>query len=739
VKTKDLNAGAHLPLLSEGVDVLTEGQWGNEDLGFLVGWNIGDGWRTERSDNGKTQLGFIVSDKDRLSGIDERIESILEGLGSRATFGEGGELNVITTSVVSIFEEAGYKGKHVGLPIVVWKEASEEFRRGLIDGLFSSDGCFGDGVSMSTAHEALARDVSDLLGFYGIKTTVKKVVRSDIEFPNGKTYDKEYTLWYVQVRHHTSVVRFYRLFGLSHVEKQSALARHASRNVTPTYVGKTRVSSVELTDLQEDVWDISVADETHCFQLAHCVTGNCSEIIIRSCGLCNLSEVVVRSDDNIETLKRKVRLATILGTMQASLTNFRYLREVWRTNAEEESLLGVSLTGIMDNELMAGRKGKKELAKTLDSLREYAVEVNQEWAGLLGINPAAAITCVKPSGCATLDTKVRTDRGVLSMAEIFAINGVRAEDFHPSAWIEPTESLYVFDENNDRQLVTKLYVNGMADVYEIEDKDGNTYRFTGNHKLKTDNGWKRVDQLAEADEIVSFDKEGVSSTPKIKSINRLKDNNLTVDIEVANTHSYQLDNGWVSHNTVSQLVNCASGIHPRYARHYIRTIRADKKDPLAKLMFEMGFPVEDDRSKPEHNWVFSFPMKVPEEAIVTTDITSLEHLDLWKTYQMHWCEHKPSITVHLRDHEWMDAGAWVYRNFDIVSGISFLPYSGHTYVQAPYQECSEEDYNELLDRMPKSMDWERLKEFEKNDHTISAKTYACSGSDGACDAADLLK
>jgi ribonucleoside-diphosphate reductase alpha chain len=313
----------------------------------------------------------------------------------------------------------------------------------------------------------------------------------------------------------------------------------------------------------------------------------CSEIVLRSCGLCNLSEVVVRSGDSIEDLKHKAKIATILGTMQATLTGFRYLREKWRENAEDEALLGVSLTGIMDNELMAGRKGKKKLVEVLAELRDYVVEVNKEYAEILGIKQAAATTCVKPSG------------------------------------------------------------------------------------------------------------------------------------------------------TVSQLVDCASGIHSRYSPYYIRRVRADKKDPLATLMQEMGFPCEPDVMKPDTVLVFSFPVKSPEGALVTEDVPSLDHLDLWKVYQLHWCEHKPSITIHLRESEWMEAGAWVFRNFDIVSGISFLPYSGHSYAQAPYEECTEEQYIELLTNMPEHIDWKLLSNYEKEDQTVGSKTYACSGD--SCEVVDLTK
>jgi len=317
-------------------------------------------------------------------------------------------------------------------------------------------------------------------------------------------------------------------------------------------------------------------------------TNPCSEIIMRPMQFCNLTEVVVRPEDTIETLKEKIRIAVIMGTMQSSLTNFRYLRDIWKKNTEEEALLGVSMTGIMDSELLSGRKGKKELKDTLMALREYAVKVNVEWSQKIGVNQAVAITCVKPSG------------------------------------------------------------------------------------------------------------------------------------------------------TVSQLVDCASGIHARYSQYYIRTVRADKKDPMAKMMVALGFPVEDDVTQPEHNWVFGFPVKVPENSIVSDDIGAMEQLEIWKMYQLNWCEHKPSMTVYVKEYEWMEVGAWVYANFDIVSGITFLPYTGHTYKQAPYQEITQAEYEGWLPKMPKMVDWSRLKEYENDDEYASKNTkdYACTGA--ACEVVDIV-
>jgi len=316
-------------------------------------------------------------------------------------------------------------------------------------------------------------------------------------------------------------------------------------------------------------------------------TNPCSEIILRSREFCNLSEVVVRGRDTRQCLKDKVRNATILGTFQSTLTNFKYLTKEWARNCEEERLLGVSLTGIMDNELTNGKRGMLKTGKLLEELRNVAIETNKEWAEKLGIPRSAAVTCVKPSG------------------------------------------------------------------------------------------------------------------------------------------------------TVSQLVDSASGIHARHNPYYIRTVRADNKDPLCKFMKEAKFPNEPDITKPEHTAVFSFPQKSPKGAICRTDMTAIDQLELWKVYQDHWCEHKPSITISVKEHEWMMVGSWVWDNFDSISGISFLPFSVHTYKQAPYQDCDEEQYKELLLKMPKNVNWDKLSDYEKEDHTAGAQTQACA-SPGGCEVVDLI-
>jgi len=222
---------------------------------------------------------------------------------------------------------------------------------------------------------------------------------------------------------------------------------------------------------------------------------------------------------------------------------------------------------------------------------------------------------------------------------------------------------------------------------------------------------------------------------KIAKIKKIEQKVMTVDMEVENTHSYQMENGMKPSGTVSQLVNAASGIHARHSEYYIRTVRGDKKDPLAQFMVSAGFPHEECVMKPEHQWVFSFPVKSPDNAVLRNDMSAIEQLELWLDYQRHWCEHKPSVTVSVKEHEWFEVGSWVWNHFDEVSGVSFLPSSDHTYRQAPYQECSIEEYEELLQQIPKDINWAGLERFEKEDNTKGAQTYSCTA--GSCEIVDL--
>jgi len=313
-------------------------------------------------------------------------------------------------------------------------------------------------------------------------------------------------------------------------------------------------------------------------------TNPCSEIILRPNQFCNLTEIVVRSTDDVTSLAKKVRIATILGTIQSTYTKFPYLRKIWQKNTEEERLLGVSLTGIMDNPLMTTEN--EGLDKTLEHLKSISVATNAEWAKLLDIPVATAISCVKPSG------------------------------------------------------------------------------------------------------------------------------------------------------TVSQLVDSASGIHARHSAYYIRTVRGDNKDPLTQFMKDQGVPSQPDVMKPDQTTVFSFPMKSPDGAVVTADMSAIQQLDMWLAYQRSWCEHKPSVTINVKNAEWFEVGAFVHKHFDEMSGVSFLPFNEHTYQQAPYQDCSMTDYKTLLSCMPKDIDWTLLSNYEKEDNTAGSQTLACSGD--SCEIVDLV-
>ena len=315
----------------------------------------------------------------------------------------------------------------------------------------------------------------------------------------------------------------------------------------------------------------------------------CSEIILRPYQFCNLTEVIIRATDTLADLKRKVRIATILGTAQATLTRFPYLRKIWSANTEEERLLGVSLTGIMDNQLTNGNQEflsyEGKLSTILPALKQEAIDTNKKYAKKWNIPQSTAITCVKPSG------------------------------------------------------------------------------------------------------------------------------------------------------TVSQLCDSASGIHARHSEYYIRTVRGDNKDPLTNFMIDQGIPSEPDVMKPDATTVFSFPMKSPEGSVTRNDMTAIQQLRMWMAYQKHWCEHKPSCTVTVRDHEWVEVGAYVYNHFDSMSGVSFLPHSDHVYQQAPYQDCDKGEYNDMLAKMDGNIDWNRLMDYEKEDTTSGSQTFACSGD--TCEIVDI--
>lgn len=664
----------------------------------------------------------------------------------------------------------------------------------------------------------------------------------------------------------------------------------------------------------------------------------CAEILLRDRGLCNLTEVVIRPDDTLESLTHKVSLATILGTLQSTITNFGFVDEEWKKNAEMERLLGVSLTGIYDHPIMSGKKGKDTLVRWLKELHEVAWKINQEWSEIMGIAPSAAITCVKPSGCQKESTLLITSEGVLTLGEIGDVLGPRWQDHSLSVrssfgmpdstkfyvngkaptvvltmasgltlestrnhryqmftgdrlvWVEADEIEvgtclpYLVDTHSGGSRQSFVFVQGVGNAQTITQPtfltadlawllglyygDGSTHRkglrisgsFRKEEALRKaarifkdvfdidcilyprTNGDNSLDLYANSTELVHwFTANGVRkeasheltipecvrrspadvlssfidgfwhadgctggsnsrtfctvsrtfaeqlvvclratgtdasmrempptasswgermrywvSTKKgragavEKSPNRVSFRELdaaglttltpdfvvsigygeceTFDIEVPEGNEY-LANTYISHNTVSQLVDSASGIHPRHSAYYLRTVRLDKKDPMCAFMSAAGVYSEDALGREDTTTVFYFPVKSPEGAVLRDDINALEHLALWSIYHEHWCDHNPSITITVRDHEWFSVGAWVYENFDKVCGISFLPHSDHVYQQAPYIEVTKEQYDNWVAQHPvPEVDWALLSEYEKEDNTVSSQTLACHGN-----------
>lgn len=436
-------------------------------------------------------------------------------------------------------------------------------------GMYSANGCVikGHRIAYKTTCRELADDLSShLLNLFGIESYITVNKPTKVVFNNGEYTCRE--SYDVNISRFESVLKFATTIGFGQKYKQEALHKLVLAKAP-------MVSSVNPVGIAK-VYDFTEPD-THWGIVEGVVVHN-SEIILRPNQVCNLSEVVLRADDTKETIREKVVVATILGTLQSTLTNFRYLRSIWKKNAEEERLLGVSLTGICDNKFMADYNND-ELKLFLEELRVLAVETNKDWAARLGINPSAAITCVKPSG------------------------------------------------------------------------------------------------------------------------------------------------------TVSQLVNSSSGIHGRFSPYYIRRVRADKKDPLAIAMKQQGVPCEDDRHNPSV-YVFSFPQKAPKGSVVASEETAIQQLERWKVYAENWCEHKPSVTIYYSDDEFMEVGQWVWDNFDILSGVSFLPRTDHVYEQAPYEAITKEEYTQLTKDMP-VLDWDVLNQLELDDMTEGSQTLACVG--GSCE------
>jgi ribonucleotide reductase, class II len=574
--TEELRPGDKLPNLRMN-SMFPLGTEGTREEGFLIGWNLGDGWQTSREKG--LQIGFIVSDEDRESAIDQKLEKILFALGSRASFEGKSEINVNNVELRKLFVKYGVKHKSVGLPDAMWDaNVSDDFRRGVIDGLFSSDGNIDPAgrIGLVQASEALIDDVSSVLGFFGIKTSkLKRTTTGRKAFGEHSAYaesDKTFVSFHLRVGGMENVQRFAECFHLSHNRKQAMVDGLAARRRSKGEPKDWFVEVVSVTERgQSDVWDISVFDDTHAFQIDHVVTGNCGEILLRSNQFCNLSTVTIRPGDDQAELARKVRLATVIGTWQSTLTDFNHLRPIWRHNTEEERLLGVSLNGIFGNELTNGKRGNLE--SLLNDLRTVARIVNDMEAHAIGISPSAAITTVKPEG------------------------------------------------------------------------------------------------------------------------------------------------------TTSQLTGVASGGHPWHDEYYIRNVRGDIKDPLSQFLIEQGVPNAVDTFNPKAV-VFSFPVAAPRGAVTRNELSAIQHLEIWKTYSQYWTDHNPSITVNVRADEWGEVREWVWNNFDSITGVSFLPFDDHVYVQAPYETVDQDKYEFMLNVMP-DVDWDEFQKYESEDTTKGSQELAC--------------
>ncbi len=467
------------------------------------------------------------------------------------------------------------------LPIRVVPEryftAGPSKRASFLRGLYSANGSIcGGRITLKSCCLELILQVQEMLSSLGIcsyyTTNKSKMVR----FANGsyecsESYD-------LNIGNKAGKAAFVALVGFVHSYKMEKANKAAGVKDNGTC---KRIFAITKREYLGDfpVSDMTVEAEEHTYWSGGLLVSNCGEIVLRPYELCNLTEVVVRPSDGATKLANKVRIASILGTFQSTLVHFPYVRSLWRKNCEEERLLGVSLTGIMDNPLTSNWQNPAALADLLQTLRDTAVQVNRELAEELGINVSTAVTTVKPSG------------------------------------------------------------------------------------------------------------------------------------------------------NISQRCGCSSGIHPAHSRYWWRTVRQDNKDPLTQFMKDKGVYWEPCQSRPESTTIFYFPQKASDKSKLRDEVTALEQLTLTKLYKDHWAEHNVSTTISVREHEWLEVGAWVYKNFDSVVGLAFLPYDGGSYAQAPYQEVTEEKYLELLAKTPTHLDWDELIEY--TDQVEGAREKACAS--GYCE------
>lgn len=564
----------HIFMLTDGSECMAKDLKGKQPMPFI------EEAKAEMGDE-KFLAGFMLGDAglSRLSSCDHLGLEVFFNMEKDYEIAEAWNADVKSNTWYS--RHAAQVARDFGLPSAkIGERGLPEKLSSLVclQGLYSANGSVikAGRVALKTVDKLQADRLVDFLKrLYQIEAyiTVNKATLN--KFSNGAYLCKE--SYDVNISRYASLLKFSKLINFGQTYKRKAL-KEMLLNRAPKVRSVVQGTEQEVFDFTEPKNNWGIVEE---------VVVHNSEIILRPRQFCNLTECVVRSDDTYESLRKKVKLATILGTVQATYTHFPYLEKLnpdWKANTEEERLLGVSMTGIMDCQLTSIPNGLPDL---LVNLKKTAIAVNKEWSQRLGINQSAAITCVKPSG------------------------------------------------------------------------------------------------------------------------------------------------------TVSQLVNSASGIHPRHSQYYIRTVRGDNKDPLTQYMQSVGFPYEPCVNNPENVSVFSFPVASPEGCITRDNLTALEQLELWLTYQKYWCEHKPSITVTVRDHEWIEVANFVYNNFDYMTGVSFLPHSDHVYKQAPYQEINYAQYVELSDRMPRGIDWSGLRDFERYDSTKSSQTFACSGPEGTCEIVDI--
>lgn len=584
-EAKDLKEGDSIKLSNHH-----QNEWdgkGSFNDGYMIGQIVGDGgfvFEKSETKNHQAYVRFYTEADKKIAPFCLDYVHNLRGCRSDVKIVSNGIYDQVkSTSLYNLCQEFGVSDHKELSP--EFEKTSSNFYRGFLSGFFDADGTLST-TSKSTCCRYSQSNIERLtvvqrmLSRLGVASTVYKNRRKagKMKIKGGQDYERQ-ALHELHISK-DNLIRFLSLIDLKNEDKIASAIQIQSSYSKGPYTDNfiDTIESIEKKGSQR-VYDCTV-NIAHEFDANGIRAHNCAEILLRDKEMCNLSEVVVRPEDTLETLKEKVEIATVIGTLQSTLTNFRYLRKKWRDNCEEERLLGVSLTGICDNTVMSGQEGEEKLISWLEEMNAKSVEVNKEWADKLGIPQSTAITTVKPSG------------------------------------------------------------------------------------------------------------------------------------------------------TVSQLVDSASGIHPRFSKYYIRRIRQNREDPLCDLLIDEGVPHEVDRMD-KSSYVFSFPIKSPEDSITANEMGAMRQLRLWQIYAKHWCEHKPSMTCYYTDSEFLDVGNWIWNNFDEVSGVSFLPYDDHIYPQAPYEPVNEEKYNELVAAMPESIDWTRLQDFEVEDHTTGLQELACSA--GGCE------